>query len=258
MNHLILVEGIPGSGKTTMAEKITAYYRNRDMAVDLYPEGPGQPVDLSWHACFPIAQYQELLKNYNAFHDEIKEVAFFDGEYTLIPFTQIQADDENLAKQWELFDLYDGLMRPSAEVLLNLLCHRWQDFSERVMQTDRRIIFESAFLQANVNRLLLWDDADTYQIINHHNQLIRTAECLSPVLIYLSQPDIEETVRRVADERVSPESKWIDGVIAYCEKSPFGERRGLRGWKGVNRLLDHPQRNGIGNCQSADHTAQDH
>jgi hypothetical protein len=74
-------------------------------------------------------------------------------------------------------------------------------------------------------------------IIAHHNRLLDSVKSLSPILVYLSQPDIKETISRVAKERVSPGGsagdKWIDRVVAYCENSPFGKRNNIKGFDGA-------------------------
>jgi len=57
---------------------------------------------------------------------------------------------------------------------------------------------------------------------------------LSPVLIYLSQPDVEKTILRIAEQRVSPEGdRWIDRVIQYSETSPFSKRNHIKGLDGA-------------------------
>ena len=131
MTKLILIEGIPGSGKTTFAKKIAERYRNIGQQVNLYLEGPGHPVDLGWYACFTVLQYNELLNTCNLYRNDIERVAIIDGGYVLIPFSLIQTDDENLSKQWNDFDVYNGSKRIADDIALRLLCNRWRIFCEQ-------------------------------------------------------------------------------------------------------------------------------
>ncbi len=47
---LILIEGIPGSGKSTIAQKTGEYLSARGLKTKVYAEGQLHPVDLAWCA----------------------------------------------------------------------------------------------------------------------------------------------------------------------------------------------------------------
>lgn len=65
MQHrLILVEGIPGSGKTTLANKIKDYLENKGLTAVLFNEGDAHPADLSWQAYLTTDEYNQLLLDY--------------------------------------------------------------------------------------------------------------------------------------------------------------------------------------------------
>jgi len=71
-SKLILVEGIPGSGKTTTANKIVAYYRDNGVNATAYIEGDAHPADLGWIACIPQEHYNSLLARYPQLAEDIK------------------------------------------------------------------------------------------------------------------------------------------------------------------------------------------
>lgn len=239
MTKLILIEGVPGSGKSTIAKKIAQRYRSRGQYVDLYLEGPGHPVDLGWNACFPIPQYNEFLKTNSRFRSEIERIAVFNGEYVIVPVSEILASDENLFKQWFAFECYTGHTRISDDVCLRLLRNRWKKFGEQKMNANTLSIFEAALFQSQMLRLLLWGNRDEQTITSQLKQLAEAVTCLSPVLIYLTQPDVSETIMRAAKERqhhhtgVSFHGNWIDSVIADSEPSPFWKNNHLSGMEGV-------------------------
>ena len=239
MTKLILVEGVPGSGKSTIAENIAQRFRSRGRFVDLYPEGPGHPVDLGWNACFPIPQYNEFLKTNSRFRSEIESIAVINGEYVIVPVSEILTSDESLFKQWLAFECYTGHARISNDVCLRLLCNRWKKFGEQMMNATTLSIFDAAFFQSQMLRLLLWSNSDEQIIISQLKQLAETVTCLSPVLLYLTQPDGGETIIRAAKERqhhrtgVSFYGNWLDSVIADSESSPFWKHNHLSGMEGV-------------------------
>ncbi|GHU79475.1 hypothetical protein FACS1894191_2350 [Clostridia bacterium] len=54
---------------------------------------------------------------------------------------------------------------------------------------------------------------------------------LNPILIYLTQPDVRETIRRVSDARVDKHGRrdWMERVIAFFESCPCGEYKDFDG-----------------------------
>ncbi len=58
---LILVEGIPGSGKSTFARRIAGHYQALGQTVRLYNEGDYHPADVAWNACIPLAGLEQAL-----------------------------------------------------------------------------------------------------------------------------------------------------------------------------------------------------
>ena len=79
MTKLILIEGIPGSGKTTIAQKVAERYRNRSRSVNLYLESEAHPADLGWSACVPAKQYNGILEKYPALHKKLESFEVYDG-----------------------------------------------------------------------------------------------------------------------------------------------------------------------------------
>jgi len=232
MTKLYLIEGIPGSGKTTIAQKIAERNRSCGRFVNLYVEGSAHPADLGWNACIPAKQYDNVLVKYSALRSQIEQNTHIESGCAIIAYTLIKTDNKDFYKEMEAFEVYDG--RASDELFFRLHYDRWRMFGEVAAQGEALTIFECAFLQNHVNELLFWRDVNESEVIAHCDRLIDSVKQLSPVLFYLSQPDVRETIDRVANERVSPDGdKWIDRVISYCENSPFGKRHGIKGLDGV-------------------------
>jgi len=235
MTKLILIEGIPGSGKTVIAGKIAEHYRALGKAVDLYLEGPQHPADLGWTACIPIAQYPALLEKHAPLREEIKRNATLEGGYALVKYMKVDGGDKAFQDEMEAFCVYEG--RVPDDTFFEMHCNRWRAFGKSAAKSDTLTIFESALLQMHVNELLFWRDTSEEKLIAHCKRLADMVRPLSPVLIYLSQPDIWQTIQRAAQERVAPGGDWIDYVIAYCENSPFGKQHGIKGFDGAMQFF---------------------
>ncbi|MCM1991621.1 thymidylate kinase [Oceanirhabdus seepicola] len=236
-NRLILVEGIPGSGKSTISNKIKEYLESKGIKVKLYSEGDAHPADLGWNACLTIDEYKEVVKDNPEIEDKLKENTKFEGDYVVIAYTKLglPMKGSELIKYLETKEVYDG--KATLEIFKELHFQRWKQFAESMSNNDSVAIFECAYLQNHVNELMGWHGKDSKYIEEYMLELIDTVKVLNPKLIYLTQPNTEETIKRVAAERVSTDKSkwddWIDLVIRYVEGSEYGQSEGLKGYEGV-------------------------
>jgi cytidylate kinase len=83
-NRLILIEGIPGSGKSTMAGKLKAYLDSKDIPAKVYIEGDLHPADLSWCAYLTLDEYHEILDSYPEHKDSIIRHTLLEGEHAIL------------------------------------------------------------------------------------------------------------------------------------------------------------------------------
>jgi len=233
---LIMVEGIPGSGKSTFAQKIADYYKNKDIAVNLFNEGQAHPADLAWSACVPLGSLNNLLFKYSELESEIRKNMSINGDYAIIAYTQVKTDNREFYKELENYEVYDN--RVDFDVFCNLIYSRWSAFGKQAVEKDILNIFECAFFQNHINELQNYQLANKTDIERHLNKLISSVINLSPVLIYLSQPSIRETIERIAKERVSEHGNWIDMAVAYAENTPYVKLNNLKGFEGLIRCIE--------------------
>lgn len=239
-NRLILIEGIPGSGKSTISSKVRDYLESKGVKVKLYNEGEAHPADMAWNAYLSIEEYNEILKNNPNHEKKIRENSTLEEDYAVVAYTKLGfGNKENeLMKFFQSHEVCDG--RVSLELFKELHFKRWRKFAKTV-DKDSIVIFECSYLQNHVNELMGVHNKDTEFIINYMIDLIKTVEDLKPKLIYLSQQDINETISRVSDERRSSNKEiwpdWIDMVIEYVENSKYGKANKLEGFEGVIDFL---------------------
>lgn len=240
-NRLILIEGIPGSGKTTISYKVKEYLEAKGKAVRLYREGDAHPADLAWSAYIELDNYQSLLEKYPELADSIKQQTQIEENHAIVAYTKIQKvfEHKELVQYFEDHEVSDK--RVSEDIFKKLHFKRWQQFAENA-EKDFITVFECSYLQNHVNELLLFHDKDSDYITDYLVELIGTVQNLNPKLIYLVQPDTCETISRVAKERISPDKSkwqdWIDRVIQYIESSPYGKAHGLKGFDGTVQYFD--------------------
>ena len=238
---LILVEGIPGSGKTTVAKRIKEFLEAQNIEAALFCEGDVHPADLSWCSYLSIDEYNNIIYRYPQYSEVIKQNTVLEDEYAVVAYTKLgfYPSENELMKYFEDHEVYDG--RVPLERFSKIHFQRWGRFADNAAAKNEISIFECAYFQSHICELMGTHVADTDYISDHLISLIETVQKLNPVIIYLTQPDIGQTIARVAKERVSPDkshSDWIDLVIAWVEKSNFGRMHGLTGFDGAIRFFE--------------------
>lgn len=99
MNYFI--EGIQGSGKTTMLEKMT----QDNPKLKAYREGDFSPVELAWCAYVSHSQYEIIIKKYANLAGEIKKNTVKEGEMYIITYTRIITDIPDFHKELEQYEM---------------------------------------------------------------------------------------------------------------------------------------------------------
>lgn len=233
-NRLIMIEGIPGSGKTTCARNLEAYLKEEGINVRLFTEGDVHPVDMAWQAYLSKEEYKNLLKQYPEHESSIRAWTKVNENDVTIAYTKLDfnPNQNELMNFLEAHEVYDG--RVSLETFEKLHLKRWGSF---MLPKEQVAIFECAYLQNNIGELMGIYAKPKRYIYDYLERLIMQVEHLNPLLIYLTQPSVEETIGRVAKERKSPDKSrwedWIDIVIRFVEDSAYGKKYQLRGVEGM-------------------------
>jgi len=237
---LIMVEGIPGSGKSTFAQKIADFYVNHGLKVNLYNEGGFHPADLAWNACIPVKSLDDVLAPYESFRHQINKNIHLENDYAIVSYTQVKTENTDFYKDMESYEVYDK--RVSFDIFNGLHRKRWETFNIQAKEKNELNIFECALFQNHVTELMLFHLADIDTIKTHINTMIQKVADLSPNLIYLSQPNVRETIERIAKQRIFEDGRWIDGVINFTENTPYGKLHGIKGFDGAVRIFEERKR----------------
>lgn len=92
---LILVEGLCGTGKSTLAEQLHRHLVRQGISSGFFDEGAeGHPVSLNWHAFFREEEYIGLLERYPHSVNEIRSRVIKDGSHFLLPYRGVKEFSE--------------------------------------------------------------------------------------------------------------------------------------------------------------------
>ncbi len=201
---LILLEGLPCSGKTSGARYVASQLRGWHKDVRLFTdEASVNPVDLKNYAFLTPEQYREFPES-----DRI----IFGGERLtdpdgyLIPMVDL---DETIAKELESYKFFG--CQPW-EIERKIMYSRWKAFAEKAASEESLYIFDGFFLESTVNEMMMWFDLPQSEIESFMKELANLIRPLEPLIIYLENDQIESRLREVSAEH---DYSWLRDLVAY-------------------------------------------
>lgn len=225
MAKLILIEGIPGSGKTTTAKRLSDFYKSKGYQVAQYNEGDLHPADLSWQAILTDEEYKALIKSNKAIAHKIKENSVIEDGRVIIAYTALGIDhNSDLYKYLESKEIYNT--DPDIHEFKLAHLNRWSSFVKH-SDPETLYIFECVLLQNHLTQLMLEYQVSEELFESYFKDFIDIIKPMDAQIYYLSPISVEQAIRHVARER-RPEhqdrqSTWINNVIAYIKNTPFGK-----------------------------------
>ncbi|GFZ33151.1 hypothetical protein CSC2_36770 [Clostridium zeae] len=249
-NKLIMVEGIPGAGKTTTSRKIKEKLIAEGKKVVLYEEGMSHPADMSWNAYLSEEEYNNFLSKClemwetsekTISKEELKHRIEIqtrrEEEHFILAYTKIDFPEGcywGLVGEVAAKEICDG--RRSLKEFTEIHLRRWENFAEKALLDDTIYIFECAFLQNHIFELLGVYEKSDEEILTYLTNLLSKVKCLNPCIVYIDPSDVEKVIMKAADERKAPnESRkdWIDEIAYWVSNTNYGKKHELAGREGV-------------------------
>ena len=249
-SRLILVEGIPGAGKTTTARKIKEKLIDEGKEAILYEEGMSHPADMAWNACLKEDEYNDFIKKCSEMWEgskksiskeelisRIQRQTRIEDNNVILAYTKIDFPEDCY---WSLIgdvaskEICDG--RKSLDEFRDIHLRRWSKFADQALLNDNIYIFECAFLQNHIFELLGVYEKSDEEIYLYLKSLLETVKSLSPSIVYIEPSSVEDIIIQAANESKSPEGSrpdWIDEVANWVSNMNFGKSHNLKGIEGV-------------------------
>ncbi len=251
-SKLILIEGIPGSGKTSIAAHLDRFLAERGWATRLYLEGDVyHPADYESVAYFERQAWETFRSRHPEQRALLERYLVWRGEDGFLAYGQLgQRLDERLnerlnerhdlpAAVWEELAARDVYNVPSPDTYRRLALAYWQAFADQAQRGEETFLFECCFLQNPLTVLVGRHNVDGAEAAVHIQAVADTVTALHPILIYLRQEDPRATLEWVAGER--PQA-WWDFLISYFVGRGWCQAMGLVGSEGVIAFYEMRQR----------------
>jgi hypothetical protein len=240
--RLILVEGIPGSGKTTLAAHLHERLVSRGLPARLYGEGDvDHPADFESVAHFSRADYADLLGRHAAQQPLLERYALLQGDDCFVAYGRLRRDEASAAPEALLGELArrDVYETPLADTYCRLIVERWMRFARQAASGAEVFVFECCFLQNPLTVLIGKHNQGREAASRLIHALAAAIQPLRPALVYLWQPDARAALERIAAERPR---EWREHVTGYFTGQGWGRAAGLSGFDGVIAFYEMRQR----------------
>ncbi len=239
---LILLEGIPGSGKSTAGNYLQSSLEKAGLSVRFWHEGDfDHPADFEGVACLTGAQYRHLLACHPELEERFEEHLTIHGADHLLKYRKLQQMhpdqiQSRLIVELSGYDVYDGL--PMQEYC-RLAIQRWREFEKNAESSEEITILECCFLQNPLTVMLARHNADGSCVREQVMEMAAILEPLTPLVIYLQPNDVTAALHHVRAERPR---EWADFVTWYLTGQAYGKAHHLQGYAGVIQFYEMRQK----------------
>src|SRR5690349_3127946 len=230
-----MVEGLPGSGKTTASGFISEWLHGRQVPVHHFPEGrTDHPADLEQVAILSDGQLERLRHDFPDEADDLTAAAEHVDDLWLVRRRERPAWSGRLRDRLRKLDSYDGAV--THDVHTRVLVRSWQRFAERRTRENAVFLFECVLIQNPMCALLARFDRPEAAIEAHIRRLAEVTAGMEPLLVYLDAGDPAAVLEAAAVERPA---EWLEFVIGYHTEQGYGLAHGLRGYDGLVEFMRH-------------------
>ena len=231
-SKLVLIEGLPGSGKTTTAEALTRLLQEQQINTRLHIEGDlNHPADYESVAYLTMDKWTDFQSKYASL-DVLRFTEVF-NDYVLISYRQWQSKQDIPEAALTFLQAHDIYELPF-ESYQSLIFKKWEAFVAQALMTDTTYVFECCFLQNLLTMGLIKYDLSEATLRAYIERIATIIAPLQPVLVYVDQTDVEKSFRKALNERPT---EWADGFVSYYTEQAYGVNHSLLGVEGTIAIL---------------------
>ena len=220
------VEGLQGSGKSTLIEKLSGKYPDHIV----FREGDYNPVELAWCAYVSKEKYEEILDTYKELRQEIEEKSYEEGSRRVICYTKIITDVPGFHKDLEQYEIYNN--RVSKEDFKRIIFDRYRKWN------SDKMILECSLFQNIVEDMILFQNASDQDILGFYEELGKVLADKKLHIMYLASEDVAANINVIRKERSDDQGNemWFPLMLGFFNESPFAKAHGV---SGEDAMIEH-------------------
>jgi len=239
-NKLILVEGLPGAGKTTISKTIKQIFHKQNIKSKLFLEGEiDQPADYESVAFLNEKEYEETIKKHPENSEIIKKITQKNKKGFLLNYKEeidyfIREENKDVFEKIKEKDIYELPLELHQELILE----KWDEFSKKLKNEDEIYIIECSFIQNPITYSLIREGASEKEVMKYIKKIEDRIISSNPLLIYIEQDDYEKVFKNAVEERPV---EWKNFFINYYTNQGYGKENNKKGLKGTIEVLKKRQ-----------------
>lgn len=243
---LIIFEGIPGSGKTTTSQLLHKYFLQNGIDSDIFIEGSEHPIDLPFFAYLSLSEFDTLLLQYPKQAKWLTQNSIIEDSYVLSPYKipEPYPMDDMLVEYLSSKEFcFSSKPIVSFDTFKKVFYKRFEKYVTKMITKGKITIFESVLLQHQIHDInRLYPHIKEDEVIEYLKMIANILRPLNPVLFYISQKSVKESLKNTAVVR--SQSKWsTEENIAYYEKRKLLELNVIRNLPFKSIILDNTDYN---------------
>ncbi len=247
LSTLVFIEGIIGSGKTTlMAQLKNDLYYKKYKVYCFQEHKVDNPLDITRKAFITKAQYQDLISSFNSVNDGkfshvieeelLKNTILYEGKY-VVAYSQIHTADIHIRRIIDDLQQYEYCYG-------KIDCQHYEScllsiYRNLRLQEGYINIFEGALLQNPLYDLITYYQYDVQHLVDFVQRLIDTLSSNKIIIKYITSNDVSSTITRAAQHRGK---EWLERLVCGLELTPYGVEHNLQGFDGCITYCQYLQK----------------
>ncbi len=209
-NRVFIIEGLPCSGKSSTSAFVASLLEEKEK-VCFVDEGSGNhPADYEFHALAPAG--------------------LLSSEEKIVPLSQYSGELFDQLLQYKIYDFLPW------ETEMPLMLEKWQQFVQD-SEENQVYVFNCVLLQNPMCETMMRFGFAEEESKKYIEKIVQVIQSMNPVVIYLKNGDIADSVNKAASKRPG----WLDGVIDYHVNGVYGKSINAKGFDGYVACLKERQ-----------------
>lgn len=212
MKQLILIEGLPGTGKTTATKRISEHLASKcEKVVTLYEGDERIPCDFYEMAGIPIDEFEAFRTRHLETADELWAISLRTTNYVYLRLDKCSDFIADTFRKWDMGD--ERNQQVSVAEYMPCVLERLDSWVASNIDSEDIVVIDSGFLQNPINELLFRKASDG-EVHSFIKSIIEKFKLLNPVCFYLKRESAEAAISFAKRAKGHDWSSRIDSMLA--------------------------------------------